>query len=158
MRLTNFVLERVKKYHVEGRDAALSSLSHDYISHERLHVDSVVDDIGATLLHHCAAAALPECKAMLVSAGAALNSKRTGLPEKQSSVEFFLRDPFAMGTPKEIIGKQLQKLLANRSNRLNEGGRSSRPMFQPKQCRVLTETDSAFIHTRLEVQRALEGG
>ena len=152
------VLGRIKKHDVEERDRALSSLLLNYLGHNELHADFVVDDTGATLLHYCAAAALPKCTAMLVSAGATIGIRRTELPGKQRSMEFFLRDPFAMGTPKEIIGKQIQKFLIDRSNRLNEGGKSPRARSPSKQCRILTEADSAFIYARMkEVQRVLEG-
>ncbi|RMZ76552.1 hypothetical protein DV737_g4757, partial [Chaetothyriales sp. CBS 132003] len=123
MNATNkLVLERVDVHQIEQKDEELSVLLRDYINDGALDVDFVVDKTGATILHYCVAAALPSCTSTLLSMGAATNIIRTALPQEQRTVEFFLRDSLIMGTPKEIISKQMESFLAKRNNRLNAGG------------------------------------
>jgi hypothetical protein len=117
------VLERVDVHQIEQKDDELSSLLREYIKNGALDVDFMMDGTCATLLHYCAAAALPSCTSTLLSLGAATNISRTALPSEQKHVEFFLRDPLIMGTPEEIISKQKETFSAKRSNRLNESGK-----------------------------------
>jgi ankyrin repeat protein len=117
------VLERVDVHQIEQKDDELSSLLREYIKIGALDVDFMMDGTDATLLHYCAAAALPSCTSTLLSLGAATNISRTALPPDQKNVEFFLRNPLIMGTPEEIISKQKETFSAKRSNRLNESGK-----------------------------------
>ncbi|OQV11056.1 Ankyrin repeat-containing protein [Cladophialophora immunda] len=134
MNATNkLVLERADVHQIEQRDEELSILLRDYINDGALDVDFVVDKTSATLLHYCVAAALPSCTSTLLSLGAATNIIRTALPQEQSNVEFFLRDPLIMGTPHEIISRQMESFPAKQRNRLNEGGKFLRcARFQSK--------------------------
>ena len=99
----------INEREVVERDQEMSKLLNDYISSKNLGVDFKVDDTGATLLHYCAAAALPKCTEMLLALGASSDVRCMELTAAQKSFGFFTRDSLVTGTPEEVIQRQLDR-------------------------------------------------